>query len=150
MLIGTAIAMVGAYLFQLIVGRALGPEDFAPITVLWTIQFLIATTVFIPIEQLTVRRLAVPQPDRAPWGLYTAVIAVSAGSAVVFSAATLDRLFQGNAAYLPIVGALIAAQSGETTVSSILGCLAIIFATVNVVGGFLVTDRMLQKFKSRD
>ncbi|HSG80446.1 MAG TPA: hypothetical protein VLD62_12765 [Acidimicrobiia bacterium] len=114
MVVGTMIAMIGAYLFQLIIGRALGPNDFAPITVLWTIQFLIATTVFIPIEQLTIRRLAVPRPDRAPWGLYTAVILVSAGAAVVFSAATLDRLFQGNAAYLPIVGVLVTVYGGFT------------------------------------
>ena len=47
---------------------------------------------------------------------------------------------------ITIVGALIAARTGETTVSSLLGLAAIIFATINVVGGFLVTDRMLNMF----
>jgi NAD(P) transhydrogenase subunit alpha len=44
------------------------------------------------------------------------------------------------------VGALIAAQTEAVTVSNVLGCLAIAFATVNVVGGFMVTDRMLGMF----
>ena len=47
---------------------------------------------------------------------------------------------------ITIVGALLAAQTGEVTTSNVLGFLAIAFATVNVVGGFLVTDRMLGMF----
>ncbi len=47
---------------------------------------------------------------------------------------------------ITIVGALAAATTAETSVSNILGGLAIMCATVNVVGGFLVTDRMLQMF----
>ena len=47
---------------------------------------------------------------------------------------------------ITIVGALVAAQGGAVTASRLLGCLAIIFATINVVGGFLVTDRMLKMF----
>lgn len=48
-----------------------------------------------------------------------------------------------------LVGALICAGPENKELSTILGLLAIIFATVNVVGGFLVTDRMLQMFKSK-
>ncbi len=47
---------------------------------------------------------------------------------------------------ITIVGALIAAQGGAVTPSKILGCAAIAFATINVVGGYLVTDRMLRMF----
>lgn len=47
---------------------------------------------------------------------------------------------------ITIVGALVAAQGGAVVTSRILGCVAIIFATINVVGGFLVTDRMLKMF----
>jgi len=47
---------------------------------------------------------------------------------------------------ITIVGALLAAGS-EGVFSTVLGTLAIIFATVNVVGGYLVTDRMLGMFK---
>ncbi len=50
---------------------------------------------------------------------------------------------------ITIIGALVAAGYQETTLTAILGCLAIIFATVNVVGGFMVTHRMLGMFKKK-
>lgn len=50
---------------------------------------------------------------------------------------------------ITIIGALSAAGLGATPLAQILGLLAVVTATVNVVGGFLVTDRMLEMFKSR-
>ncbi len=51
---------------------------------------------------------------------------------------------------ITIVGALIAAGHDQTTLTSILGFLAVACATVNVVGGFMVTHRMLAMFKRKD
>ena len=48
-----------------------------------------------------------------------------------------------------VVGALVAAQTSDTEISSLLGLVAIITATINVVGGFLVTDRMLAMFSKK-
>jgi NAD(P) transhydrogenase subunit alpha len=48
---------------------------------------------------------------------------------------------------ITIVGALLSAGVGEMSISTILGVIAIVFAMINVVGGFLVTDRMLKMFK---
>ncbi len=50
---------------------------------------------------------------------------------------------------ITIVGALISAGLEQYTISTILGLIAVIFATINVVGGFLVTDRMLKMFKKK-
>jgi H+-translocating NAD(P) transhydrogenase subunit alpha len=50
---------------------------------------------------------------------------------------------------ITIIGALTAAGLGSSGLAQILGFLAVATATVNVVGGFLVTDRMLEMFKSR-
>ncbi len=50
---------------------------------------------------------------------------------------------------ITVVGALIAAGSGQTTLVSILGFIAVVFAMVNVVGGFMVTHRMLAMFKRK-
>ncbi len=50
---------------------------------------------------------------------------------------------------ITIVGALLAAGAEERTLSSVLGFVAIVFATINVVGGFLVTNRMLGMFKKK-
>ena len=47
---------------------------------------------------------------------------------------------------ITIVGALLAADSGNITMSNVLGFVAIVFAMINVVGGFAVTDRMLKMF----
>ena len=51
---------------------------------------------------------------------------------------------------ITIIGALISAGAEQTTLASILGVIAVALATINVVGGFLVTNRMLSMFKSRD
>lgn len=48
---------------------------------------------------------------------------------------------------ITIVGAIIAAATGTGWAAGVLGFLAVVFAMVNVVGGFLVTDRMLEMFK---
>ncbi len=51
---------------------------------------------------------------------------------------------------ITIVGAILVTGIGNTQIGSILGFVAIIFATINVVGGFLVTDRMLALFKRKE
>jgi len=52
---------------------------------------------------------------------------------------------------ITIVGALLAAgHSSNDTLSVLLGTFAVICATVNVVGGYLVTNRMLAMFKSKE
>lgn len=48
---------------------------------------------------------------------------------------------------ITIVGAIIVGSQGNGTLAAILGFLAVTFAMINVVGGFLVTDRMLEMFK---
>lgn len=48
-----------------------------------------------------------------------------------------------------LIGALISAGSRDNEVSMILGIAAIVFAAVNVVGGFGVTDRMLRMFRRK-
>ena len=51
---------------------------------------------------------------------------------------------------ITIIGALVLAGQIESPhISKILGLFAVIFATINVVGGFLVTDRMLKMFKKK-
>ena len=48
---------------------------------------------------------------------------------------------------IAILGALLVAGQEDVTLGAIIGFMAVILATVNVVGGFMVTDRMLQMFK---
>ena len=51
---------------------------------------------------------------------------------------------------ITIIGAVVlAGQIGNPMLAKILAMVAVIFATINVVGGFLVTDRMLKMFKKK-
>ena len=51
---------------------------------------------------------------------------------------------------ITIVGAILAAGTSSGTLATVLGFIAVVFATISVVGGFLVTDRMLEMFKRDD
>lgn len=50
---------------------------------------------------------------------------------------------------ITILGALVVAGEMSGEIAQVIGLLALIFATINVVGGFLVTDRMLEMFKKK-
>ena len=50
---------------------------------------------------------------------------------------------------ITLVGALLSAGSEHSTLTTVLGLVAVIFATINVVGGFLVTHRMLEMFRKK-
>lgn len=51
---------------------------------------------------------------------------------------------------ITLIGAVLSAGTQYTTLTTALGVAAVVFATVNVVGGFLVTHRMLDMFKRKD
>ena len=48
-----------------------------------------------------------------------------------------------------LVGAIIVADKAQTTLELTLSILAVVLATINMVGGFVVTDRMLEMFKGK-
>ncbi len=49
---------------------------------------------------------------------------------------------------IAVVGAIILVGEGKSELAKILGTIAIVAATSNIVGGFIITDRMLKMFKS--
>lgn len=51
---------------------------------------------------------------------------------------------------ITIVGAIISTGAGVSLLTTILGFLAIVFAMINLVGGFMVTNRMLAMFRRKD
>jgi NAD(P) transhydrogenase subunit alpha len=50
---------------------------------------------------------------------------------------------------ITIIGSMLVAGMGATRVAAVLGVIAVAMAMINVVGGYLVTDRMLQMFKKK-
>lgn len=83
-------------------------------------------------------------------GLYVLVLATFVGFEVITKVPpTLHTpLMSGSNAIsgITIVGALYAARTAEVTPSNVMGAFAIALATLNVVGGYLVTNRMLKMF----
>jgi NAD(P) transhydrogenase subunit alpha len=49
---------------------------------------------------------------------------------------------------IAVVGAIVLVGEHKNTLSAVLGTIAVVAATSNIVGGFLITDRMLKMFKS--
>ena len=86
--------------------------------------------------------------------LFIAVLATFAGGELIGKVAPQlhTPLMSGSNAIsgITIVGALIAVgASGNDRLLAIIGFCAIVFGTINVVGGYLVTDRMLKMFKKK-
>jgi len=51
---------------------------------------------------------------------------------------------------ITIIGAVVIAGQVDSEFARIIGFCGVVFATINVVGGFMVTDRMLEMFKKKD
>ncbi|NDW21223.1 NAD(P) transhydrogenase subunit alpha [Alteromonas hispanica] len=51
---------------------------------------------------------------------------------------------------ITLVGALVASGSDNSILTTVLGTVAVALASINVVGGYLVTDRMLSMFKKKN
>jgi NAD(P) transhydrogenase subunit alpha len=87
------------------------------------------------------------------FGLYIFVLAGFLGHHVISKVPPLlhTPLMAGTNAIsgISLVGSLIAAGAHYNLVSTILGFIAVTCATINTVGGFLITDRMLRMFKKR-
>jgi len=83
------------------------------------------------------------------------VLAIFLGFEVISKVPTLlhTPLMSGTNAIhgIVIVGAILVAGAGhKDTLTAVIGLLAVILASANVVGGFVVTDRMLEMFKKRE
>ena len=86
-------------------------------------------------------------------GAYVFILAIWVGNEVISKVpSTLHTpLMSGaNAIHgIIIVGALLVATALPGPLGTVLGFLAVVLGTINVVGGFVVTDRMLQMFMAR-
>ena len=87
--------------------------------------------------------------------LYVLVLAVPLGLELVRKVSPLlhtPLMSLTNAiSAISVVGAILVAGAGNTPgLSKVLGTIAVMFATINVVAGFLITDRMLKMFRKKD
>jgi NAD(P) transhydrogenase subunit alpha len=89
-----------------------------------------------------------------PIALFTYfVLAIFIGFEVISKVPTIlhTPLMSGSNAIhgIILIGAILIAANATTPLQIVLGFLAVFLATINVVGGFVVTDRMLEMFKGR-
>ncbi len=87
-------------------------------------------------------------------GLYVFVLAMFVGFELIRKVPpTLHTPLMSGAnaiSGITLIGAILVVGEGAGQWATILGTVAVVFATINVVGGFLVTDRMLRMFHSKD
>lgn len=93
-------------------------------------------------------------PNEILFGLYIFVLAAFVGYQVISRVPPLlhTPLMSGTNAIsgISLVGSLVAAGAHYNGVSTVLGFIAVTAATINVVGGFMITDRMLRMFKKKE
>jgi O-antigen/teichoic acid export membrane protein len=106
---GALLGALAAYGFQLAGGRALGTDEFAPITVLWTLQFLVFTIVLLPVEQLTVRRLGIDPAHPLRWDLplIGSVVGVTAVLVTVVMYLARDQQLEGETVHALQAGLIV-------------------------------------------
>ncbi len=87
------------------------------------------------------------------FGLYVFMLAAFLGFQVISKVPALLHTplmsFTNAISGISLVASLVAAGANEKIVACILGCVAVTAATINVVGGFLITDRMLKMFRKK-
>ena len=86
-------------------------------------------------------------------GLYIFMLAGFIGYGIITGIPTLLHTplmaFTNAISGISLVGSIVAAGAEKTNFTTVLGFIAVLAASINVVGGFLITDRMLKMFRKR-
>jgi lipopolysaccharide/colanic/teichoic acid biosynthesis glycosyltransferase len=118
-LAGSLVAGLAAYAYQILGGRTLGADAFAPVSVLLTIHFLTFIVILLPIEQLIIRRLTL---DRTAVGVPPRALALASATVVgatLYAGLRVDELLNGDrrfivfTAFTVIVHSLFAVARGH-------------------------------------
>ena len=101
---GSAIAGIAAYAYQILGGRTLGTEAFAPVSMLLTVHFLTFIVVLLPIEQLVVRRLTLDRSRSGlPLGAYW-LAGLTVAGATLFAFLGVDEYLNGDTRFIAFTG----------------------------------------------
>ncbi len=110
----TGFAAVAVLGYQAIASRSLGPDDFAPVALLWTLMFLLHTILLLPAEQHLTRALVVTRTPSQLASIRRHMFAAFLSAfliGVFFTALTLDRFFDGSAAYVVLIGLIVVSRA---------------------------------------
>jgi O-antigen/teichoic acid export membrane protein len=122
MILGGLAGAILAYAFQAVGGRALGDEGFAPVAAIWTAMFIIASVLFVPLEQYVTRETSRGRSVREDLKAVLTVGTLGVAAAVGYVTFTLETpLFGGNATYIVVMALMMV---GYTTLFTAKGVLA--------------------------
>ncbi len=115
--LGALVASFGAYGFQVVGGRSLGADGFAPVAAIWTIGFLVHTIVMLPVEQMTTRTVTLTGGDKLSQQTRRQVaIALTMGAVVgiVVATAGTPRFFEDSYAFVAVMALLMVGRAVMT------------------------------------
>ncbi len=121
--VGAIVASLGAYVFQILGGRTLGDEGFAPVAIIWTIGFLVYTIVMLPVEQMTTRSVTLRAGAALePHARRQIAIALTLGGVggVLIAAFGTDRFFEGSSAFVIAMALLMFARALMTIARGVM------------------------------
>ncbi len=108
--VGSIVAGIAAYAYEVAGGRVLGPHGFAPVSAFLTIHFLAFVVILLPVEQVVIRRLTMDaKRPGVPVGAVGVVVTAAAGGAVLAWVGR-NRLFAGDEGYVLLVAGTVAAH----------------------------------------
>ena len=120
---GAIVASLGAYAFQVVGGRSLGADGFAPVATVWTIGFLIYTIVMLPVEQMTTRTVTLNAGEAlTPRVRKQIAIALVSGGLIGVAVAAVgqDRFFDGSAAFIAAMALLMLSRALMTIARGVM------------------------------
>jgi O-antigen/teichoic acid export membrane protein len=121
--VGAVVASLGAYVFQVVGGRSLGADGFAPVATVWTIGFLVYTIVMLPVEQMTTRTVTL-RAGEALDAQTRRQIAVTLGGgsvlAIVTASLGINTFFSGNAVFIIAVTLLTGSRALMTVARGVM------------------------------
>lgn len=121
--VGAIVASVGAYAFQVVGGRSLGADGFAPVATVWTIGFLVYTIVMLPVEQMTTRTVTLRAGEAlTPHARRQIAIALISGGLIGVAVAAVgrDRFFEGSAAFIAAMSLLMLSRALMTIARGVM------------------------------
>ncbi len=121
--LGAIIASIGAYAFQVVGGRSLGADGFAPVATVWTIGFLVYTIVMLPVEQMTTRTVTLRAgAELRPQTRRQIAIALTSGglAGILIAAIGTDRFFEGNSSFIVAMALLMFARALMTIARGVM------------------------------
>lgn len=118
---GGLVGAVLAYVYQAVGGRLLGDEGFAPVAAIWTVMFIVASILLVPLEQYVTRETSRGRSVREDLRVVATMGALGIGAAVAYVLVSLDSpLFGGHWAYVLVMALLLAGYTILFTAKGVL------------------------------